>query len=294
VIDLKTLQEYGVYNITPIEEHRGIFYKRDDYYQPFEDVPLSGGKVRQALNLIHDNYRYIKNECNGIIATGTSVNSPQGIIVARVAKEFGFQSLLIVGATKKETLLTNPLIVNAINLGAKVDLKSKLGYDSTLTARINELEKNLKFFVVKFGINLDTNPNAIIDSIALQVQNLPTDLDVLIVPVGSAITFGGILKGLIKYNIKPKRVIGVQIAGYDRTDVVNRILDQDTIDYEFYPDKTYAYSKHLTLFFNDREFLDKIYEAKAYDFMMRNIDVKNNKVLFWIVGDSTLARKLWL
>ena len=35
--------------ITPIEFQNNIYYKRDDYFKPFGDYHVNGGKVRQAL-----------------------------------------------------------------------------------------------------------------------------------------------------------------------------------------------------------------------------------------------------
>jgi len=287
----KSCEELNVFDITPIEEYRGILYKRDDLFMPFKDVPLSGGKVRQAITLIHNNYEHIRDECNGMIVSATSVNSPQGIIIAKTAQEFGFKSLLVLGNTNVNSLKSNPLIRRATKFGARVDIKCTQGYESTLMARIYSLGDTRKFYIVKFGINLETNPEAIVDSIAYQVQNIPKDLDILVVPVGSAITFGGILKGLIKYDIRPKRVVGVQIAGYDREDVIRKILGDDDIEYEFYLDKSYAYSRHIKVKFNDTEYLDCVYESKAFDYMMKNIEIQDKKVLFWIVGNSSFVRE---
>ena len=287
---LRSYDDFRLFDITPIEEYNGILYKRDDKYMPFEDIPLSGGKVRQAICLLHENYEMIRNECNRIVITATSVHSPQGIIIARTAKEFGFRCILVVGNTNNESMKKNPLMVRSSKCGALIDYKCKQGYENPLMARIREIKGDKNIFVVKFGINLETNPDAIINSVAYQVKNIPDDLDVLVVPVGSAITFGGILKGLKKYNKKPKRVIGVQIAGYDRKNVIKKILGEDEVEYEFYIDKTYPYSKKVNVMFNINEDLDCIYESKAYDWMMKNIDIKNNKTLFWIVGNSNFVR----
>ena len=34
---------------TPIELNNNIYYKRDDYFKPFGNYHVNGGKVRQAL-----------------------------------------------------------------------------------------------------------------------------------------------------------------------------------------------------------------------------------------------------
>ena len=298
---MKSLNNYGVFDLTPVEDHGGILFKRDDKFMPFDDVPLSGGKVRQAITLIHDNYEHIKNECNGTVATATSVHSPQGLIVARTAKEFGFRSKIIIGATTDDKWQSNRLIRKCVEFGATIDYESKFGYDSVLAKRLTVLNQTERFFTIKFGINLLDNPSAIIGSIGYQTQNIPDDLDVLVIPTGSGITAGGILRGLIQYNIKPKRIIVHQIAGFDRTKTIGQVLAGHEIDFEYVADKTYSYSRKLKIQFNDvaykfkdstfrGEFLDPIYESKSFEWMHRNIDTIGNRVLFWIVGNSLFVR----
>jgi len=38
--------------LTPVEQHGDMLFKRDDMFIPFKDMPLNGGKVRQALSLV--------------------------------------------------------------------------------------------------------------------------------------------------------------------------------------------------------------------------------------------------
>jgi 1-aminocyclopropane-1-carboxylate deaminase/D-cysteine desulfhydrase-like pyridoxal-dependent ACC family enzyme len=315
VATIPTYESLKIYELTPVEQYdddgNGIIYKRDDKYMPFSDVPLNGGKVRQCACLFLKNYNHIKNECNSLVATATSVNSPQGINVSRVAKEFGFSSLIVFGATKAETLMKNPLVQWMQEFGSTFDYKCKIGYDIALVKRINDIKATNKLFHVKFGINLESDPDSIINSIAYQVQNLPKDIDNLIIPTGSAITAGGILVGLKKYDyIKPKRVIVVQISGYDRQHTLRRIFDRSNINYndndnndnnnnnsypkyEYVADTTYPYSKHLNVRINNNtENLDPVYEAKGYNWMIKNIDYKHEKTLFWVVGDSSYFRTL--
>ena len=181
--------------------------------------------------------------------------------------------------------------------GSNFDYQCKIGYDSVLSARIKQIKTTKKLFHVKFGINLESDPDAIINSIANQVQNLPNDLDNLVIPTGSAITAGGILCGLKKYNIKPKKIIIVQISGFDRRNTIRKILDLSNVEhpypqYQYVADKTYPYSKHLNVNLNNTENLDPVYEAKGYNWMIKNVDYKNEKTLFWIVGNSLYFRTI--
>ena len=281
--------------LTPIEEYNGILFKRDDLFQPFDDIPLSGGKVRQALKLIENNLKLIKDEYNNTVITGTSVNSPQGIIVARVAKEFGVNCILVFGNTKEENLIKNNLTHNAMLYATRIDTEVKVAYDNALTSRVFEICRNemKDYFFVKFGINLDFDKYASIDTVENQCENIPDDLDYLFVPAGSAIMLGGIIKGCRKFNKHPK-IVGIQIFGYDRSSTVNNILDYDiSYEYDFIIDKTYpSYSKHLNIEIAPGFKLDPVYESKAYDYMIKHYKdiIENNKVMFWVVGDSNKVR----
>lgn len=287
------LEDLGVYDITPVEEYNDILYKREDKFLPFSDCPISGGKVRQCLSLIHENRDMIKNECDNLVATGTSVHSPQGIVVARSAKELGVNSLIVFGGTSPKSLFNNVMVRWLLYCNASLDLQCKLGYNSTLNHRVEQIKnEGQKLYHIRFGINLEQNPDSIINTIANQVQNLP-DLDNLIIPTGSAITAGGILCGLDQFSIKPKRVIIVQISGYDRRDTLHKILGNSNIEYEYVADTTFPYSREINIKFNDlEEYLDPIYEAKAHVWMKRNIDYKNEKTCFWLVGNSFYVRHL--
>jgi 1-aminocyclopropane-1-carboxylate deaminase/D-cysteine desulfhydrase-like pyridoxal-dependent ACC family enzyme len=290
---LPTYESLKIKDLTPIEEYGGILYKRDDLYTPFSDIPLSGGKVRQACSLVLDNYEHIKNDCDGLIATPCALSSPQGIIIARVAKEFGFRSLILHGATKRSTLGNHPLAIHTLYLGAKLNIESKLGYDSALQSHLkNKMKQGLKCFNVKFGINLNENPESIIKSIGNQVENIPDTLDILIIPCGSAITACGILWGLKYYNKSVKQIYLIQISGYSRLKVIDeasKVLGMEFPPFEFVIDKTYKYNKHVRLPFGGGH-MDPIYEGKAFDYMKKHIDVKDKKVLFWIIGDSQPIR----
>ena len=44
-----------------------------------------------------------------------------------------------------------------------------------------------------------------------------------------------------------------------------------------------AYSKAFN-FEIEGEYMDDIYEGKAYDWLLKNIDYKNEKTMMWLVG----------
>ena len=282
----------GLNDLTPVEEYKGIYFKRDDLFQPFDDIPLSGGKVRQALCLLQNQKERIQKAYNNTVISGTSVQSPQGIIIARAAKELGMNSILVFGATNNESIKKHNLVLNALNYATRIDTKAKMGYNSTLDARIRDIifEDDKEYFRVSFGINLSEDQDAIIDSVSRQCENLPDDLDLLVVPAGSGIMLGGIILGCKKFNKKCK-IIGIQISGFDRSSMIDLILDyNETIDYTLLIDKTYPYSQHLDIHITDDFKLDPVYEAKAYEYMIKHLNLENKKTCFWVVGDSNPVR----
>ena len=289
---IPTEESLRLMELTSVEEYDGIFYKREDLYSPFDDVPLSGGKVRQACSLILNNYEHIRDNCDGLLATPCSPISQQGVIVARAAKEFGFRSLILYGGSSGESIKKHHLAMYAIHLGAEIDLSTKMGFDSAIEAHLeNRMRNGLKCFNANFGANLTKNPDAMIKVIGHQVQNIPDDLDLLVIPCGSCVTACGIMWGLKHYNKKVGKTYLIQIAGHHRDKTIKEVeaAIQISFDYEFIPDKTYAYKKHVAPKFGGGVF-DPIYEGKAYEYMLKHLDIKDKKVLFWIVGNSQALR----
>lgn len=288
---MNLIEKYKADELTPVQEINGILFKRDDLFVPFSDSKLCGGKVRQAIYLFNDNYDYIKENCNNTVATASSVKSPQLIIIAKLSHEIGAKFIGAIGthATLEKTTEVNKMVSMSRDLGADIRIVSKMSYNNVLYSKLNELQKTEPHFNVGFGINLKENFNAIVGSVADQVQNLPKDLNNLVIPVGSAVTMAGILVGLQKYNIKPKRIIGIQTAGYDRTKEIQDALpfEYNEIKYEFIIDKTYKYAKELKKTIEGSDVvLSPTYESKAYEYAIKNELLQSNKDLFWIVGNE--------
>jgi len=287
---LDLIKKYNARALTPVEEH-GVLFKRDDLFVPFSDSKLCGGKARQAIYLFNDNYKHIKENCNNTVATASSVKSPQLFIIAKLSKLINANFICAIGthATLEKTTEVNKMVSMSRELGADIRIVSKMSYNNVLYSKLNEMQETEPHFNVGFGINLKENFNAIVGSVADQVQNLPKDLNNLIIPVGSAVTMTGILVGLQKYNINPKRVIGIQTAGFDRTKDIDNALpfEYKDVKYEFIIDKTYKYAKRLKKVIEGTDIqLSPIYESKAYEYAVKNDLLKTNKDLFWIVGNE--------
>lgn len=283
------------YGLTSIEQYQNVSFKRDDLFKPFDDFGITGGKVRQCLFLVEENLIRIKSDFNGTIGTAASVHSPQAVIVARVAREFGLRCIIGHGAKEPRK---HRAMLECERLGAElVCLTEHNAFNNVLYARLADLNKTRKFFTINFGYQVSTNPEAIIDMNAYQVQNLPDDLDMLVVNVGSGVSSVGILHGIKRYKpylLKDQLVHFIQPFGYDRQDMMLRALELgERINYHK-GDYQYHTPFHVKI---DGLELDQIYEAKAYDYMLENLvpswwlkPDSGKKVCFWIIGNSNVLR----
>tara|TARA_Y100000310_G_C20625948_1_gene785883 strand:- start:60 stop:908 length:849 start_codon:yes stop_codon:yes gene_type:complete len=243
-------------------KYKDIFLKCDD---DFKLGYVNGGKLRQALTLIEKHLEEIKTQHNSVVVCPCSNKSPQSAIMSEVCKVYELKCKVVTYKTKKPNL---NLSIAQFN-GAKL-YGTKVGWNSVIEARAKELGG----FNIKMGFGSDDIIGANIE----QVQNLPLDLDFLVVPVGSGYNFISIAKGLIKYNIKVGELIGVWI-GKDPRNLISAKI-KGLIDYTLikYPSQ---YSTSLTTYGTD---FDEIYEAKAYDYIMKNLDYKKYKTLLWVIG----------
>lgn len=291
--------------LTPVELHNGVYYKRDDLFQPYSDIPINGGKVRQCIALVENNLEHIKRDCNNTIATASSIESPQGIIIARVAKEYELKSILAVGGgTDADKLVAKHKLLRACkDVGCEIRAVNKLGYNSVLYSKLQEMQKTEKFFIALFGINVDSNFDSILGTTIKQVDNLPLDkLHTIVVPVGSALMYSAILIGLQEkgwLKEKENRCIGIQIANTGRKDTIDSVLAKrffmQRIKYDFVLDPTYKYHTYVKQNINGTNIaLDPIYEAKAHEYAIKNGMLKDDGTcLYWVVGNSGLVREMY-
>jgi 1-aminocyclopropane-1-carboxylate deaminase/D-cysteine desulfhydrase-like pyridoxal-dependent ACC family enzyme len=275
--------------LTPIEEYDGILFKRDDLFMPFPNESINGGKVRQAINLIHYNVDLIRTEYKGKVATSCGLHSPQGMIVSRVAKEYQLGCFVGYGRVLPENLIKNKFVQEIIrNKGTARTIASQ-PFDKVIYYHLRELRdegQGKNFFVIKFGIDIDRNP-VVIDCIANQVENLPS-LDNLVIPCGSGITSGAILRGIKKFDKKIEKIWVVHISGEDRRNDIRKI--EDSVPFIYVKGTGYHYGEPISVTVDGRLNLDSIYESKAFDWLTKNFDYRTEKTLFWCVGNANFYR----
>ena len=268
--------------LTPVEDHYDIWYKRDDLYSPYGDV--NGGKVRQT-RLLFSKYGG-QGGWPGVVAA-VSVHSPTGPVISRVAKHFNTPCIIAVGGTTPENLDKLPMMKLTKHFGAEVRIVAGHGMKNAITARVNEICKETGYHNIDFSHHIYNDADLMFNTNGDQVENIPDELDVLVMSLGVGIQFACVLKGLKEYNKKVKRIIGVQV-GPDRRKLIDGYLNQNPLveprfdlEYELVQYKS-AYSKSeiqkVVEFY-----LDDIYEAKAHKWMLENINM-DQKILFWCVG----------
>ena len=163
-------------------------------------------------------------------------------------------------------------------------------FDSVVSFHLRELRdegQGKNFFIIKFGIDIDRNP-VVIDCIANQVENLPDNLDNLVIPCGSGITSGAILRGIKKYGKKVKAIYVVHVSSEDRRNIIKKI--EDSVPYIYVKGTGYRYGQEVKITVDEKLNLDSIYEAKAFDWMTKHIDSKKERTLFWCVGNANFYR----
>ena len=194
------------------------------------------------------------------------------------------------GNLSRKTLEENKIITQIRLHGGIADSIINQGFDNAITSRLKKLQQEgagNNFYIIKFGIDVEQNP-IVIDCIADQVKNLPDELENLVIPTGSGITAGAILRGIKKYKKNIGSVYVVHISGEDRIAKIESI--EDRVPYEYIRGTGYKYSQKVKLNVADGFELDSIYEAKAYDWMRHNLDLRNKKTLFWCVGNANYYR----
>jgi 1-aminocyclopropane-1-carboxylate deaminase/D-cysteine desulfhydrase-like pyridoxal-dependent ACC family enzyme len=277
--------------ITPVQFDQGLYWKRDDHFRPFGDLHhVNGGKVRQAIMVFRSKLEELRNpECydNGVV-TAASVYSPQSANIAKVAQHYGVKCISTVGGTTEAGLLKHSMMRLTRHYGSEIRIVAGHGMTAVIHSRMHDIAKKLNYLPIEMGELMEQNPSAIFESTARQVQNLPDNLDVLVVPTGVAIQLTGILRGIREFDKKVKRIVCVCVGPTREKQLkhyLNDIYQEETAGY--HPVEMFAhkapYSKGYDVMVNG-EYIDDLYEGKAFHWMTQNIDYRNEKTCFWVVG----------
>ena len=266
--------------ITPVQEVDGLLFKRDDLYAPF-GKGVNGGKLRQAMMLADS----VASGSKGLISC-CSIHSPQAPITAATAKAHGIPCIILYGGTKPETLMKLPMPRLSMQYGARIKIAARSGRHSILYARAKEIAEREGYFIVQYGINLADHSDVLLQAVSAQVQNIPDELENLVITCGSGITSSGVMIGLKQYGKRVKRVHLVATAP-DRRPFIHRILKEHDADREFeyhdlFHQPGFAYEEGETAHYCGIA-LHPHYEAKTMKWFA-NSGIPKEGTLFWIVG----------
>lgn len=268
-------------SLTPVQAVNGLLMKRDDLYAPFGAGNINGGKLRQCMMLVDS----IHNDHDGII-TYCSIHSPQAPITAAAAHAHGLPCKVLYGATNANSLKRLPMPRLAMLFGARLVICSRIGRHSVLHVKAKEMAEEENSFIVQYGINLASHGQILLDAVAAQVQNIPDELENLVITCGSGITSSGVLIGLHQYSKRVKNVHLVATAP-DRRAFIHSLLRQYGADrafqyHDLFHTPGFSYEKPERASWGGVT-LHPHYEAKTMRWF-RNSGLNPQETLFWIVG----------
>ena len=233
---------------------------------------------------------------NGVITAG-SVHSPQSANIAKVAEFHQVKCITCVGGTKPENLDKHHMMKLTKHYGCEVKIVAGHGMSNVIHARMRKLAEDNGYMVIEQGELLQKNPLDMFYATADQVENIPDELDNLVVSTGVGVQLMGILLGLKKFNKKVKHIHSICV-GPTREKHMNRYENEllkasgDLVwerpeslnlnEFAMHAHKA-PYGKGHDYMVNGN-YIDDIYEGKAYQWMLENVDTANEKTLFWCVG----------
>ena len=290
--------------LSPVEKRGGLWFKRDDLFAPFGEGGVNGSKLRQLIWLVG---KAQEQGYKGIIA-GAVAGSPQHVMMARVANYFGMKCAVLSGVKNPQK---SPMLALAVKYGAEY-VPYQCGYAAALQSKAFKLQKTEKYkdyFVVETNITVLEKFNSLerirdFHSVgAMQVQNIPDEVDTLILPAGSCNSAVSVLYGLYLYpkpNIKTIYLMGIGSLGSRDIEYVFRRLGgfcpeavDKTITFEYRNLNGTGFCKYNDLMECSYEGIvfHPRYESKIFTYAKEKglLETwKSSNSLFWIVGSEPL------
>lgn len=280
--------------LTPVELRNGRYYKRDDLHGS-ASYPVNGSKFRAC--------RYLVSEAAQAGAThvisASSVLSPQAAMAGVLAEEYGMDCTLVLGATRDDTAPRHTSVQVAMAAGATLNTATKVGYNPMIQRAGKALARELGAWQLPYGITTpaDATPEqveAFLQVGAPQVQNLPPEVDTLVMAFGSGNSTAAVLYGLATYGHTLERVVLVGV-GPDRLEWVQRRLASVGVAWDQLPEILHMPLHGWYANYGDRmpETADDIvmhptYEGKVVRFLNGATfpwwNNRDGKTCFWIIG----------
>jgi len=279
-------------DMTPFENHEGVWFKRDDYFAPLGYNGPNGSKCRQLIYMM-TRQKHGKTH----VVTGASIQSPQLSMSAIVGAHLGLPTRMIV-YSKPHTVLTHPNPRIAAGFGAVFEY-AKAPYNPTIQSMVKGLIQDGSLYV-PYGISLDHHEYGAEEITqfhslgANQVSNLPDEVERLIVPAGSCNSLCSVLLGLNEdsKNVKQLYMIGIGPDKMkwvqERMEIMGVNVAKLPFDIRYENIQTNGYSSYSDKFTGetwDGINFHPTYEGKMWRWLMEQSEItRDSKTAFWIVG----------
>lgn len=271
----------GCDELTPVQKINGIKFKRDDLFRPYGADDVNGGKLRQCIYLIQNNMEKAKN---GVFTVGEAT-SPQQAIVSAVCEDVAIPCTIYTQC-KNDT----PMIKLGKWHGAEY-----IQFKGIPNGEVRRVCKEADGFLVKYGINLEDNKEALIGSVSRQVENLPNKMRRLYITCGSGITATGILLGLDIYKKEVEEVIVVGNPSPRKKEIEKYLSENKKYKGLFsvdpflgrkvvFVENDVPYKKREEASIGDLIFHPN-YEAHTWNYINENYDI-NSEDVFWVTGSE--------
>lgn len=279
--------------LTPVVRLGDYYFKREDTFAPFPFCSVNGSKLRQCMLLVQKN----REQAEGGLVTATSLLSPQAAIVSAVARDMGAPCTIMYGGTTPARLASLPYPRICLDNGARVQIVAATGRTSAINAKAAEYVRNNGGYLIRYGFDMRGNADCFLQSVAQQVQNIPDNLDNLVVTIGSAITIVGILYGLALYGKRVRNIYGVGVAP-NREEKIREYagmlphgVDLSALRYidAFNTLRGFHYEDTFDIAYRGIRLRPR-YEAKAFRWMLAN--KLGEGTLFWITGGELTKRTI--
>ena len=264
--------------VTPIQRMGSYLVKREDlaHWQSLE-YP-SGSKVRQYELMAYDASSRMQGSApwrrwNGEIfwppcIVGCSANSAMAVYVAATANRLGTKGIIYTAKRKKRT----EGIIYAESMGAEINEVAP-GYLSLIRQKARERAKEI-------GETVRWSPELAIQDTIKQCQNIPDDVERIVIPTGSGLTAAAIMMGLIGRINAPTVVAVATSSMTTREGIIARASKGGHWELlpplEFIP-ATGSYNDYEIHILPDGTPCDPFYSAKAVKYL-------RPQDLFWPVG----------
>src|SRR5215470_14636650 len=134
-----------LYDITPVENVGGMWWKRDDLFAPLGPGNINGSKLRQLIWLFHT-----KNGEKGVVS-GAVKGSPQHAMVPAVAQHYGLPCVQFVGGKPGSK---HPMLEIARRFGADIRY-AQPGYAGNLNAQAKKYAAEHSWLHIETNITVE-------------------------------------------------------------------------------------------------------------------------------------------